>query len=179
MVKEEPMKAISKEAVKKALQASLKSSTYESVDDEHSAIIREYNGCEAMIVIDEHTHGHNICFIARTLIKTDKQLEEMVDYCACELAQQIEDNIASGEVEVHGVKMKDLLKRFGEEYESMYRGERRDRAVSYRTAVDEGDRLIREDKELVRAFVKHRRDIMSSDREVAAFYFAVNALKAA
>lgn len=173
------MKAISKKTIAKALQASIESGTYESVDDKHSAIIREYNGCEAMIVIDEYTHGHNICFIARRLIKTDKPLEEMVDYCACELAQQIEEDIASDEVVVHGVKMRDLLKRFGEEYGELYRGNTGNRVVSYRTAVDEGDRLIREDKELVRAFVKHRRDIMSSDREVAAFYFAVNALMAA
>ena len=173
------MTAISKETIKKALQASLKSGTYESVDDERSAIMTDYYGCEAMVTIDKYTKDHNICCAARVCFRTYEPLNELVDYCAEKLAQQIEDDIASGEVEVRGVKMRDLLKRFGEEYESMYRGERRDLTVSYRTAVDEGDRLIREDKELVRAFVKHRRDIMSSDREVAAFYFAVNALMAA
>lgn len=75
------------------------------------------------------------------------------------------------------VNLDELLEEFGNQYEYIYDTEVADKFVyGYYEAMEYGERLIHECKDLVQAFVQYRGDVLSSDREVAAFGFAVNKL---
>ena len=69
--------------------------------------------------------------------------------------------------------MKKLLDDFNNEYDFLYAN--RDRVAGYGEAVKAFDKFLAtaEGKELVLKFVAYRGDIISSDREAAAFMFAL------
>lgn len=73
----------------------------------------------------------------------------------------------------------DLLYRFGKEYNRIYSA--RDRVPGYLEAVDTFDKSAASPAfcELVRAFCERRGDYITSDREAAAFVFAIRAHSAA
>lgn len=71
--------------------------------------------------------------------------------------------------------VKGLVRRSGEIYADIYEAQGKGRPVPrYQWALDEGDRLMRDWPELVSEFCKERGDLITSDREVAAFALAVN-----
>lgn len=65
-----------------------------------------------------------------------------------------------------------FAERFNKEYKFLYDND--DRVAGYREAVEAGDKFIAEHGDFVGEFVKYRGDFISSDREVAAFMFALN-----
>ena len=70
-----------------------------------------------------------------------------------------------------------FLKQFAKEYKFLY--EHRDNVAGFDEAVKEFDRLLSVNKsfgDLVGEFVVLRRDVLASDREAAAFMFALDAL---
>ena len=69
--------------------------------------------------------------------------------------------------------MKKLLDDFNSEYDFLYSNS--DRVAGYDEAVKAFDEFLEtaEGKELVQEFVTYRRDFISSDREAAAFMFAL------
>lgn len=75
------------------------------------------------------------------------------------------------------VDLKELLDVFGDEYERIYEADGRgEEVVGYHEMLAFGDMLIDEREDLVVPFVRYRQDVLSSDREVAAFGFAVDKL---
>ena len=68
-----------------------------------------------------------------------------------------------------------LLMAFTAIYEELYNGVPCRR---YNELVDAGDNFITKNPELVGEFNRRRGDILSSDREVAAFMIAIEALSA-
>ena len=70
------------------------------------------------------------------------------------------------------INIKNFLKKFNEEYEFLYKNH--DNVAGYHEALAEGDQFIEKYSEFVGEFVKYRGDILSSDREVAAFMFALS-----
>lgn len=73
------------------------------------------------------------------------------------------------------VNLVKLKKLFSIEYKRIYDTEVAGVFVyGYYEAMEYGERLIHECKDLVCAFAQYRGDVLSSDREVAAFGFAVN-----
>ena len=69
------------------------------------------------------------------------------------------------------IDMENFLERFREEYKYLY--EANEYVAGYDEAVRAGDEFISSHKEFVRAFACFRGDVLSSDREVAAFMFAL------
>lgn len=69
--------------------------------------------------------------------------------------------------------MKKLLEDYNKEYDFLYSN--RDRVAGYDEAVEAFDKFVAtaEGKELVQTFVAYRGDFISSDREAAAFMFAL------
>jgi len=67
-------------------------------------------------------------------------------------------------------------KRFDEEYDFLY--DHRDNVAGYYEAVDSFDEFLKseENARFVREFVAHRGDMITSDREAAAFMFALDVL---
>ena len=75
------------------------------------------------------------------------------------------------------VDLGELLDSFGDEYERLYDADVAGELVDgYHEMLEYGDQLIRECKDLICAFAQYRGDFLSSDREVAAFGFAVSKL---
>lgn len=70
-----------------------------------------------------------------------------------------------------GLDVVELHKRFGEEYERIYYAE--DKVEYYEWAVTMGDMLLKYANQFTMRFVEYRRDMLTSDREMAAFAFAV------
>ena len=72
----------------------------------------------------------------------------------------------------------EFAKKFSEEYSFLY--ENRDRVAGYREAVDAFDEYLKNDvggfRKFVGEFAKYRNDLISSDREAAAFMFALESL---
>lgn len=73
--------------------------------------------------------------------------------------------------------IKKFLERFNANYEFLYNA--KDRVAGYDEAVDYGDMFIGEHGDFVREFVLYRGDLLTSDREVAAFAFALDDMGAA
>ena len=69
------------------------------------------------------------------------------------------------------INIQEFSRKFSNEYEFLYNNH--DNVAGYHEAVQEGDKFIRENNEFVREFCKYRGDIITSDREVAAFMFAL------
>lgn len=72
------------------------------------------------------------------------------------------------------INIKMFAEQFKKEYKFLY--DNYDRVAGYNEAVEVGDKFIAEHSEFVGEFVKYRGDIISSDREVAAFMFALDAI---
>lgn len=80
-------------------------------------------------------------------------------------------------VETVTAVLPELLERFGVEYDRLY--DARDRVSGFRAAVTSFDTQSRENAfcELVRAFSEARGDYITSDREAAAFVFALSSME--
>ena len=74
------------------------------------------------------------------------------------------------------INIEKFLKKFNEEYEFLYNNY--DRVAGYHEALQAGDKFITNYPEFVGEFVKYRGDILSSDREVVAFMFALESMTA-
>lgn len=78
------------------------------------------------------------------------------------------------------VNIHDFAKKFGEEYEFCYEND--DCVAGYEEAVDAFDDYLKRDicgfKKFVGEFVNFRHDFISSDREAAAFMFALESMGA-
>ena len=64
-----------------------------------------------------------------------------------------------------------FLEQFNKEYAFLY--DNYDNVAGYDEAVAAGDEFIKKYPKFVREFVEYRGDFISSDREVAAFMFAL------
>lgn len=64
-----------------------------------------------------------------------------------------------------------FLEQFNKEYDFLY--DNYDNVAGYDEAVTAGDEFIKKNPKFVREFVEYRGDFISSDREVAAFMFAL------
>ena len=65
--------------------------------------------------------------------------------------------------------------KFAEEYEFLY--DNRDNVAGYNEAVREGDEFIKLHPQFVGEFARYRGDLITSDREVAAFMFALSSME--
>lgn len=70
----------------------------------------------------------------------------------------------------------DFSKRFSKEYKFLY--DNRNNVAGYREAVDAFDDFAKAHGDFVCEFVKFRGDFISSDREAAAFMFALDSMGA-
>ena len=67
-----------------------------------------------------------------------------------------------------------FAKQFEKEYDFLYKN--RDRVAGYKEAVIAFDELLKSQPDFIREFVAYRNDVISSDREAAAFMFAFDTL---
>lgn len=76
------------------------------------------------------------------------------------------------------INIHEFMKKFGEEYSFLY--DNYDRVAGYDEAVAAFDEACKDEKfsAFVGEFVKFRGDFISSDREAAAFMFALDAMAA-
>lgn len=76
------------------------------------------------------------------------------------------------------INIHEFAKKFGQEYSFLY--ENHDRVAGFREAVDAFDEYLANDiggfKKFVGEFVSFRGDFISSDREAAAFMFALESI---
>jgi trehalose-6-phosphate synthase len=68
----------------------------------------------------------------------------------------------------------EFLKQFEKEYEFLY--DHNDNVAGAREAVDAFDEFLKLHKDFVGEFVRFRGDFISSDREAAAFMFALESM---
>ena len=72
-----------------------------------------------------------------------------------------------------------FAEQFAKEYDFIYNAEARGATVAgYQESVDYFDEFAKDHGDFVGEFAKYRGDIVSSDREAAAFTFALEALGA-
>lgn len=72
------------------------------------------------------------------------------------------------------VNIHEFIKRFNKEYSFLY--DNRDNVAGYGAAVAAFDEFLPMHKDFVGEFVNFRGDFISSDREAAAFMFALDAM---
>ena len=74
------------------------------------------------------------------------------------------------------ISIDSFKQRFDEEYDFLY--DHRDNVAGYYEAVDSFDEFLKseENARFVREFAAYRGDVVSSDREAAAFMFALDVL---
>lgn len=72
------------------------------------------------------------------------------------------------------INIEKFLKKFNEEYDYLYNNY--DHVAGYQEALEAGDKFITNNLDFVREFCKYRGDILSSDREVVAFMFALDSM---
>ena len=74
------------------------------------------------------------------------------------------------------VRIDRFLEQFNKEYAFLY--DNYDRVAGYNEAVDAFDDFIKDERRaaFVGEFAKYRQDMVTSDREAAAFMFALDAL---
>ena len=64
--------------------------------------------------------------------------------------------------------------KFKEQYEFLYEAESGGMSVAgYYDAIEAGETFVHQHNEFVAEFIRYRRDFISSDREIAAFMFAL------
>lgn len=76
----------------------------------------------------------------------------------------------------HNINIERFLKQFNAEYEFLY--ENRDAVAGYDEAVDAFCLFLNDHFDFVCEFAKYRGDVISSDREAAAFMFALDIAQA-
>lgn len=76
--------------------------------------------------------------------------------------------------QVFNVNIKAFAERFVQEYDFLYT--HGDAVAGYHEALAAGDRLIARHPDFVGEFARYRGDLITSDREVAAFAFALSEL---
>ena len=74
------------------------------------------------------------------------------------------------------INIREFANRFADEYEFLY--EHQDRVAGYGEAVRAFDEFFPRHREFVMEFVRYRGDCVTSDREAAAFMFALDAMVA-
>lgn len=72
------------------------------------------------------------------------------------------------------INIKVFLEKFNEEYDFLY--DNYDRVAGYIEALEAGDSFIESHLDFVKEFNNYRGDILSSDREVVAFMFALESM---
>lgn len=72
---------------------------------------------------------------------------------------------------VKNINIEKFTEEFEKEYDFLY--ENNDRVAGYNEAVEAWESFAKNHKKFVREFVLYRGDFLSSDREVAAFMFAM------
>lgn len=72
------------------------------------------------------------------------------------------------------IDIKKFLKKFNQEYDFLY--DNRDHVAGVNEAISAFDEFFTNNKDFVIEFVKFRGDIVSSDREAAAFMFAMESM---
>ena len=75
---------------------------------------------------------------------------------------------------INNINIHEFTRRFGNEYEFLY--DNHDNVAGFRDAVREGDKFMKNHREFVSEFCKYRGDFITSDREVAAFMFALSSM---
>ena len=70
------------------------------------------------------------------------------------------------------INIKTFEKQFQDEYNFLYEND--NNVAGYKEAVEAFDEFLKENKKFVCEFVKYRGDLISSDREAAAFMFALS-----
>lgn len=73
------------------------------------------------------------------------------------------------------INIQAFLDYFNDEYDLLYDND--DNVAGYRDAVEAFDEFLKGHREFVSEFVKFRGDFISSDREAAAFMFALHDIK--
>lgn len=81
-------------------------------------------------------------------------------------------------MKIVNVSIEKFAEQFKKEYEFLY--DNYDRVAGYNEAVDAFDAFIQDEQRaaFVGEFAKYRQDMITSDREAAAFMFALEALGA-
>lgn len=72
------------------------------------------------------------------------------------------------------IDIEQFAKQFNKEYKFLYEND--DYVAGYREAAEAFDNFVEKHAEFVGEFVDYRRDFVSSDREAAAFMFALETL---
>jgi len=72
------------------------------------------------------------------------------------------------------INIAEFKKKMDKEYEFLY--DHNDRVAGYEEAVDAFDKFVEKHRDFVGEFVKYRGDFISSDREAAAFMFALESM---
>lgn len=70
------------------------------------------------------------------------------------------------------INIEEFLKEFNKQYKFLY--EAKGYVAGYHEALEAGDEFIKRNPEFIAEFVKYRGDLISSDREVVAFMFALD-----
>lgn len=85
-------------------------------------------------------------------------------------------NLAAKEsnIRIHNISMEKFCEQFQKEYNFLY--DCRGYVAGYDEAVSAFDRFQADHADFVREFAQYRGDVVSSDREAAAFMFALNSL---
>lgn len=74
------------------------------------------------------------------------------------------------------IPIEEFVEKFKQEYNFLY--EANVYVAGYNEAVAEGDEFIKKHGDFVGEFARYRGDVLSSDREVAAFMFALESFGA-
>ena len=69
------------------------------------------------------------------------------------------------------INIEQFLKEFNKEYDFLYEY---DYVAGYDEAVEEFDKFVKKNVSFIYEFVEYRGDFISSDREAAAFMFALS-----
>lgn len=72
------------------------------------------------------------------------------------------------------INIQEFNRKFGDAYEFLY--DNNDNVAGYYDALREGDEFLKSHPEFVREFCAYRGDLISSDREVVAFMFALSSM---
>lgn len=72
------------------------------------------------------------------------------------------------------INIKEFLEKFNKEYDYLYESDAY--IAGYNEAVQAFDEFLSTHKEFVSEFINYRGDFISSDREAAAFMFALDTL---
>ena len=72
------------------------------------------------------------------------------------------------------MNIKTFSKQFDKEYDFLYQNKN---VAGYEEAVTAFDDLLKNQGDFIREFARYRNDVISSDREAAAFMFALETLQ--